>query len=98
MAVANNAVVVTPQAGGGPIVRLFTAAGGCVNQFHAYPADFRGGVTLAAADVDGDGVAEIVTGPGAGGGPIVAAFTPTGVVQAQLLAFDPAFQGGVFVG
>lgn len=98
VAVVNTGVAVTPMAGGGPIVRLFTAPGALVNQFIAYPADFRGGVTLTGSDVDGDGVEDIVTGPGPGGGPIVAAFTPTGVQRRGFFAFDPAFLGGIFVG
>ena len=35
--------------------------------FFADNQSFSGGVTVAAGDVDGDGVADIVTGAGAGG-------------------------------
>ena len=80
------------------VVRSFTAAGAPNGEFLAYGAAFRGGVTLAAADVDGDGSVEIVTGAGTGGGPHVEAFTATGGVRRSFLAFDPAFLGGVFVG
>jgi hypothetical protein len=61
--------------GGGPHVLIWkvtaptlTAAG---SGFFAYASNFSGGVTVAAADVNGDGKAEIITGPGAGGGPDV---------------------------
>jgi hypothetical protein len=98
VAVANGSVAVAPLAGGGPVVRTFTRTGGLVGEFIAYQASFRGGVTLAAQDVDGDGVAEIVTGTGAGGGPLVSAFTAAGVAKRNFFAFDPAFLGGIFVG
>src|SRR5207249_2903489 len=45
--------------------------------FFALPSDFRGGVRVAAGDVDGDGYADIVTAPGAGGGPLVTVFRGT---------------------
>src|SRR5262249_48908280 len=43
-------------------------------QFYAYDPRFQGGINLAAGDLDGDGVAEIVTGAEIGGGPHVRRF------------------------
>jgi hypothetical protein len=58
--------------GGGPHVRAFSGKTGQVlNEFFAYPAEFTGGVNVAAGDINGDGTAEIITGPGLGGGPLV---------------------------
>jgi hypothetical protein len=92
-------VVVGTGAGGGPRVRVFDGAtGAVVRDFFAYDPAFRGGVTVAAADLDGDGRAEVVTGTGAGGGPHVRAFDGrTGDPVAGFLAFDPDFRGGVGV-
>ena len=67
--------------GGGPHVRAFSLAGGVVTEvasFFAYNPAFPGGVTVAAGDVTGDGVAEIITGAGPGGGPHVRAFSLAG--------------------
>ena len=53
--------------GGGPHVRAFSLAGGVVTEvasFYAYDPAFAGGVYVAAADLTGDGVAEIITGAG----------------------------------
>ena len=65
--------------------------------FYAYDPNFRGGVTVAAADLDGDGKAEIITGAGPGGGPHVRVFKADGTPVAGFMAYDPNFHGGVFV-
>jgi len=68
-------------AGGGPHVKAFALnfSGGRatpqeVASFFAYAPSFRGGVSVAAGDVNGDGAFDIITGAGAGGGPHVKAF------------------------
>jgi len=43
---------------------VFTAAGGLVREFFAYDGGFRGGVRVAAGDVNDDGLADIITGAG----------------------------------
>jgi hypothetical protein len=86
--------------GGGPHVRVFDGTTLAVlHSFFAYDAGFTGGVTVAAADLSGDGRAEVVTGAGPGGGPHVKVFD--GVTLAELqsfLAYAPGFAGGTFVG
>ncbi len=92
-------VIVSPGPGGGPNVRVFSGANlAPLLSFFAYDAAFTGGVTVAAADLNGDGLAEIVTGAGAGGGPDVAVFS--GIDAAFLrgfFAFGAAFTGGARV-
>jgi hypothetical protein len=66
--------------------------------FFAYDPDFHGGVSVAVGDVNGDGVADIVTGAGPGGGPHVKAFRAADLaVLESFFAYDPGFRGGVFV-
>ena len=89
--------------GGGPHVRAFSFAGGIIREiasFYAYDPAFSGGVRVAAADVNGDGVADIITGAGPSGGPHVRAFSLAGggiTELASFYAYDPSFTGGVFV-
>lgn len=59
---------------------------------------FRGGVRVAAGDVNGDGRADIVTGAGPGGGPHVRVFDgATGNEIRGFFAYDAGFAGGVNV-
>src|SRR5207302_1596883 len=92
-------VITGAGAGGGPHVRVWSGADGTLlRQFYAYGVKFRGGVSVAAGDVNGDGKADVVTGAGPGGGPHVEVFSgATGAVLRSFFAYAPAFTGGVFV-
>lgn len=85
--------------GGGSHVKVFDGATGATLQsFLAYEPSARGGVSVAAGDVTGDGAVDIVTGAGPGGGPHVKAFDgKTGAVVQSFFAFEPTFTGGVLV-
>ncbi len=74
------------------------ASGGLIFNFFAYNAAFHGGVYVGAGDVNGDGRADIITGPGTGGGPEVRVFSgkDTALLQ-DFFAYDPGFIGGVRV-
>jgi hypothetical protein len=88
---------------GGPHVRVIEFNGGALREvasFYAYNPAFVGGVSVASGDVTGDGIAEVITGAGAGGGPHVRVIdlsggSPTEI--ASFYAYDPAFIGGVRV-
>jgi hypothetical protein len=99
--IGSHEVVTGPGPGGAPHVRTFTADGGSLGPgFLAYDPAFRGGVHVAACDVDGDGRAEVVTAPGPGGAPRVRVFAVSGgpaLPITEFLAYDPGFAGGVFV-
>jgi large repetitive protein len=92
-------VITAPGPGGGPHVRVwsgvdFSEIGG----FFAYDPAFGGGVSVAAGDVDGDGRADIITGPGPGGGPLVRVWSGADFHEiGSFFAYDPAFGGGVHV-
>src|SRR5438105_4705075 len=86
------------DAGGGPHVQIFNAAGDVVGAFMAYDHHFSGGVQVAAADLDHDGKADIITGAGPGGGPHVKVFSGANLAVLQsFMAYDQSFAGGVYV-
>lgn len=102
-----NDLIVTAGAGGGPRVAVFngtTLANAqptrLVRDFFAFDPSFRNGSYIAAGDINGDGKAELILTPGAGGGPHVriidgakllapnATFTADGqIVGADLMSF-----------
>jgi lysophospholipase L1-like esterase len=92
-------VIVGAGPGGGPAVKVFSGRDGSVlTAFFAYGDDFTGGVFVAAGDVNGDGVPDVVTGAGAGGGPHVKVFdVRTGQAVLGFFAYDQKFTGGVAV-
>jgi len=83
--------------GGGPHIKIFNLQGELLGQFFAFNPSFRGGVSVAVGDIDGDGKKEIITGAGPGGGPQVKIFTASGQLVSQFFAYDSRFRGGVRV-
>ncbi len=99
-------VITGAGAGGTAHVRVFdlNASGGPtdVRNFLAYDSSFTGGVEIGsdalAGDVTGDGLPDLVTGAGAGGGPHVKVFDgASGAEVHSFMAFDTSFTGGVTV-
>ena len=90
-------IVVGSGPGHDPQVWILNLDGVPISSFAPYDAGFRGGVNVAAADLNGDGKAEIVTGAGPGGGPNVKVFNAAGGLLASFFAYDPGFRGGVNV-
>jgi VCBS repeat protein len=95
-----NADVITGAGqSGAPLVKVFSGADlSVLYSFFAYAPQFTGGVRVAAGDVDGDGLADIVTGPGPGVAPLINVFSGSGLVTlASFFAYAPQFTDGVFV-
>ena len=92
-------IIVGAGAGGGPHVRVFSGVDlSELASFFAYNPAFTGGVFVAAGDVDGDGLADIVTGAGITGGPHVRVFSGADLRElASFFAYDANFPGGVSV-
>ena len=93
-------VVTGAGAGGGPHVKVFDGAtNNLISSWFAYPVDFTGGVFVGMGDISNDGSFEVITGAGAGGGPVVAVWNPfTGALLSQFMAYASVFTGGVRVG
>ncbi len=91
----NFEIVTVTGSGGGPHVRVFTLAGALKYQFFAYETTYLGGLALAVADVDGDGVADIVVSPIGRHAPEVRIFSGKGVKKTSFFAYDRLFLCGV---
>ncbi len=75
-------IVAGAGVGGAPRVRIIDGktglAGPSIDDFFAYDSNFRGGVFVDAGRYDADAADDLVTAPGAGGGPHVRVFLGTG--------------------
>ncbi len=93
-----------PGSGHSPVVKV-SVAGTTANDtvsFMAYQSDFSGGVRVAVGDVNGDGFADIITGPGAGSPAHVKVFDgsrlgPKGSELMSFTAYPGFFRNGVYV-
>lgn len=82
--VVNGRRLLDPTSAGLPIRPVDIVA-----QFFAYDPRFFGGIFVAAADLNGDGRAEIITGADSGGGPHVNYFKYTGPAPNMNGTFPP---------
>lgn len=93
-----NEIIAGAGFGGGPHIRVFNKDGHLINPgFFAYNPAFRGGVNVASGDIDGDGIDEIISGPGRTGGPHVRIWNQNGQIIGQFMAFNPTSNQGVRV-
>ena len=99
-------VIVTPDEGGGPRVRIFSGDGfGQIADFYGIrDTAFRGGARATVGDVNGDGTPDLVVAAGFGGGPRVAIWdgrtltsaTPQPLIN-DFYVFEQGLRNGVYV-
>ncbi|MFA6511580.1 MAG: FG-GAP-like repeat-containing protein [Patescibacteria group bacterium] len=90
-------LITVPKGSGGPQVRVFSKEGSVKGQFFAYDSTYRGGTTIAAGDIDGDGIAEIITGTEVGNYPLIRIFDSRGNLQREFYAFASNIRVGASV-
>lgn len=84
--------------GGGAHVRVFKKDGALINPgFFAYDEARRDGVNVSVGDVDGDGIDDIVTGPGFGGSPLARVYDRDGNIKSEFYVFDSTERDGLEV-
>ena len=92
-----SAVLVTAGPGGGPAVRILNAVTGEMSEvFFPFNPAFRGGLTVATADLNGDSYLETIVGVASGGPPHVLVYDgASGALLSNFFAFPEAFHGGL---
>lgn len=90
---------VAADGGGGPRVQVYDAVSGeKLRDDFAYELAFTGGVRVATGDVTGDGVDDLATVAGKGGGPRVRVLDGlTGREVYNFFAYEPEFRDGLYV-
>ncbi|MFA5131345.1 MAG: S8 family serine peptidase [Patescibacteria group bacterium] len=93
-----NKIIIGYGSGHEPLVKIFNDAGKLIGVWFAYEKQFRGGVKVVVANVDGrkdHDKAEIITAPGKGREAQVKIFSNHAELLKQFLAFNKNWQGGV---
>jgi GDSL-like Lipase/Acylhydrolase family/FG-GAP-like repeat/FG-GAP repeat len=91
-------LIAVPGPGAPPNVKVFDGVSGLLlSSFFAYDPGMWFGLEVAAGDINGDGLAEIITTVDAGGPGHVRAFDGNGTLLASFFAFDPSYLGGAKV-
>jgi len=91
-------IIVGYGAGHEPQIRIFNNAGRLLGAFLAYEKNFRGGVNVAVANLDGRkdfSRAEIIVAPGPGREPLLKVFDNRAKLKRQFLAYNKNWKGGV---
>lgn len=89
--------IVTGPGSGGRL-NIFNANGTPRSSFLPYGAGYKGGITVARGDVNGDRILDLITGTTAGSSPNVRVFDGRSLALLRsFFAYDQGFMGGVNV-
>lgn len=91
-------LVTGSAAGYVPMVSVLRQNGSVIGNFNAYDARATMGINVAACDVTGDGVVDIITAPKRGGGPHIRVFDSYGKrIQSEFFAGDSSLTAGTTI-
>jgi len=93
-------IIVYPGEGFGPQVRVFDHRGTFINDFFVYQQSFRGGIELTAADINGDGLADLIVKPLMDGGSNIRVYKYNSTTEAfelldWVMAYQDTFRGKI---
>lgn len=88
-------IVTAPSKGGGPHIRIFNQSGKVMGQFFADDKKYRGGIKVAAGDVDGDYHDEIVVSRLGVGEYLVNIYDVAGSFKNRFFSFGTEYASGI---
>ncbi len=89
----NFELVLGAEPGAEPKIKIMTYDGRLKKEFLAYDKNFRGGISLALGDVDGDGKIDIIVGAKTEGNGRLKIFDQQGNLKKEINAYDRNFKG-----
>lgn len=90
-------IIVAPLFSGNGQIKVMDYSGRVLKQFFWGDKYWRGGLNIAAGDIDGNGQPEIVAATGVGLAPSVKAFSLSGRLLQTFAPYESSFRGGVKV-
>lgn len=90
-----NNILVTPEGSGGPQIAVWNKDGKLQASWFAFSPSLRMGIMTKVADLDGDGVEEVIAVPGQGSPSQIRIFSGKGKVLGQFFAYDVGFKEGI---
>lgn len=91
-------IITVPATAGTPEIKIFGRDGKLAGVFRAYDYTFKSGLTITTADLNKDGLDEIITGTGFGSAPMVKIFSGKGkTLNKGFYASDSKSRKGVNV-
>ncbi len=91
----NEEIIVSPLSGYRPLIKVFSKIGAVKSEFLAYPESIKVGIRTSVGDFNHDGLMEIITGQGAGGGSLVRIFNFSGQIKDELYIYDKKLRLGI---
>lgn len=87
-------IIMAPGQGSEPVVKIFNANGKLLKQLLVADKIFRGGISVASGDVDGDGQDDIITIPATNGLSQLKIFNYKGQLKKQFFVDSKNYRGG----
>lgn len=95
-------IITAPQSGAAPHIKLFSMQGKLLSPgWFAFAQNFYGGVNLAAGDLTGDGVDDLIVAQASNGQAWIKTYDLSGSgeprIISEFLAYPETFEGGAYV-